>query len=201
MEEHALLTKLKIKVQLSVSEVARLAHRVGLTPNSVSVIGFLLAVLSAALYCFWELNAFFIPLATVFLLFSGLCDVLDGTMATLYGKTTTFGGFLDSLLDRYSDALVICGIIVGGLCEPVWGLAALVGSLLVSYARARAEAAGVELASVGLAERAERILLISAASFLVFVDRRALVFGVALLAILTHLTVLHRMLHVWRSSS
>ena len=75
-----------------------------------------------------------------------------------------FGGFFDSLLDRYADAFILCGIIFGGLTELHWGLAALIGSLLVSYARAKAEAAEVKMESVGLAERAERIVIIALAS-------------------------------------
>ena len=88
------------------------------------------------------------------MLISGLFDALDGAIARIYGEATKFGGFFDSVLDRYADAVVLSGIIVGGLTNLIWGLAALFGSLLVSYARARAEAAGVKMESVGLAERA-----------------------------------------------
>ena len=100
------------------------------------------------------------------LLASGFCDALDGTLARLYQQTTTFGGFLDSLLDRYADATILSGIILGELCNLFWGLTALTGSLLVSYTRARAEAAGVKMETVGIAERAERLVILATASFL-----------------------------------
>ena len=80
------------------------------------------------------------------MLTSGLFDALDGAIARTYGEVTKFGGFFDSLLDRYADAVVLCGIMLGGLTELYWGLAALIGSLLVSYSRARAEAAGIKMA-------------------------------------------------------
>ena len=76
------------------------------------------------------------------MLISGLFDALDGALARIYGNETKFGGFFDSILDRFSDAAILCGITLGGLTELHWGFFALVGSLLVSYARARAEAAG-----------------------------------------------------------
>ena len=76
-----------------------------------------------------------------------------------------------------------------------WGLAALMGSLLVSYARARAEAAGVKMESVGLAERAERIVIIALASFISYVWLDALNWSILLLAILTNLTVVQRAIY------
>jgi archaetidylinositol phosphate synthase len=109
-----------------------------------------------------------------------------------------FGGFFDSLLDRYADAAVYAGVIIGGLCEPLWGLAALAGSMLVSYSRARAEAAEINMESVGIAERAERILILSVASVAAFFWLPALNIGIILLAVLSNLTVLQRGVHVYK---
>ena len=133
------------------------------------------------------------------MLISGLFDALDGAIARIYGEATKFGGFFDSVLDRYADAVVLSGIIVGGLTNLIWGLAALFGSLLVSYARARAEAAGVKMESVGLAERAERIVIVVAASFLSYVWIDALDWSILLLAILTNLTVVQRAIYFYRA--
>jgi len=174
---------------------AKLAHSIGLTPNQISAIGIAFAFLSALAYWKWQFYTFLPILAPLFLLASGFCDALDGALARLYGETTTFGGFLDSLLDRYADAIIFCGIILGRLCDPFWGLAALIGSLLVSYARARAEAAGVKMETVGIAERAERLVILAIASFLTIVWREALSWGVVILAILTNLTVLQRVIY------
>lgn len=129
------------------------------------------------------------------MLASGFCDALDGALARIYGQTTIFGGFLDSLLDRYADAIVLCGIIFGGLCDPFVGLIAVIGSLLVSYTRARAEAAGVKMEAVGIAERAERLIVLVAASFLSVAWREALGWGVIVLAVITNLTVLQRVVY------
>jgi len=104
------------------------------------------------------------------------------------------------MLDRYADAAVLCGIILGGLTEPPWGLTALMGSLLVSYARARAEAAGVKMETVGLAERAERIVILAIASFLSSIWIEALNWGVIILVLLTNLTVIQRVLYFRRAT-
>jgi len=179
---------------------AKLAHSSGLTPNQVSTVGIALAVLSAFAYWRWQFHSFLPFLAPLLLLASGFCDALDGALARLYGETTTFGGFLDSLLDRYADAIIFCGIVLGGLCDLSWGLVALMGSLLVSYARARAEAAGVKMETVGIAERAERLVILTTASFLTIVWREALAWSVAILAVLTNLTVLQRVMHFRKAS-
>jgi len=201
-----LLTRLKERFQLWISYEAKLAHSVGLTPNWVSAIGIACALLSALLYWNSQFHQLTIIVATIFLLASGFFDALDGAIARIYGEATSFGGFLDSLLDRYADAVVLCGIILGGLCDPigpagpVGGFAALTGSLLVSYARARAEVAGVKMEAVGVAERAERIIILAVASLLTVVWRKeALGLGMIVLAILTNLTVLQRAIHFRKS--
>ena len=137
---------------------AQAAHKIGLTPNKVSFIGFILAFASAAAYGLAQNRPWFLLLATVFLLVSGFCDTLDGIIARTFQQVTVFGGFFDSVLDRYADAIVYAAILVAGLCNAAWGafwgtiwvLATLAGSLLVSYSRARAEAAGLKMESVGL---------------------------------------------------
>jgi len=195
-----LLTKLKQRAQLWFTSEAKMLHNLGLSPNQVSILGIAFAVLSALTYWQWKLNSLLLILAPLLMLASGLLDALDGALARLYGEATNFGGFFDSLLDRYADAVILCGIILGGLTEVSWGLAALMGSLLVSYARARAEAAGVKMESVGLAERAERIVLLALASFLSYVWLDALSWGVLVLAILTNLTVVQRAIYFRKAS-
>jgi archaetidylinositol phosphate synthase len=176
---------------------AKAAHKIGLTPNGVSLIGFALALFSAAVYAITQNQPLWILLATILLLASGFCDALDGILARTYQQESVFGGFFDSLLDRYSDAAVYAGVIIGGLCEPLWGLAALAGSMMVSYSRARAEAAEIKMESVGLAERAERILVLSVASVVAIFWLPALNIGIILLAVLSNFTVLQRGLHVY----
>jgi archaetidylinositol phosphate synthase len=194
------LTKLKQRVQSWLTSEAALLHRLGLTPNHVSILGLILALISAVTYWQWQLHPLLLIVAPLLMLASGLLDALDGVIARIYGEATKFGGFFDSLLDRYADAVILCGIILGGLTEVSWGLAALLGSLLVSYTRARAEAAGVKMESVGLAERAERIVILALASFLSYVWLNTLNWAVLILAILTNLTVVQRTIYFHRAA-
>jgi archaetidylinositol phosphate synthase len=203
-----MLTKLKKKVQDMLASEAKAAHKIGLTPNIVSLIGLALAFFSAAAYAIAQNQPMWLLLAVILLLASGFCDTLDGVIARIYQQQSVFGGFLDSLLDRYADAVVYAGVIIGGLCDLSWGLAALAGSLLVSYSRARAEAAGIKMESIGVAERAERMIILAAASVAAifwpqvltfgFLNISALNIGIIILAVLSNFTVLQRGVHVYR---
>lgn len=192
-----MLTKLKKRVQNLLTLEAKAAHRIGLTPNIVSLIGLTLALLSAFTFALAQRQPLWILLATILFLISGFCDALDGVIARIFQQITILGGFLDSLLDRYSDAAVYAGLIIGGLCNPIWGLASLTGSVMVSYSRARAEAIGIEMESIGIAERAERMLILSVASIAAIFWIEALNIGIILLAFLSNFTVLQRVLHVY----
>jgi archaetidylinositol phosphate synthase len=198
-----LLTKLKKKVQDMLTSEAKAAHKIGLTPNMVSAIGLALAFFSAAAYAIAQNQPLWLLLAVILLLASGFCDTLDGVLARIYQQQSVFGGFVDSLLDRYADAVVYAGVIIGGLCDPLWGLTALAGSLLVSYSRARAEAVGIKMESVGVAERAERMIILAAASVAaIFLPQvlniGVLNIGIIILAVLSNFTVLQRGVHVYR---
>jgi archaetidylinositol phosphate synthase len=195
------LTKLKQRVQQVLAAEARAAHRIGLTPNMISGLGAIFALLAALAYVRWQDGSFCLPLAIIMLLLSGFCDALDGIVARLYQQTTAFGGFLDSLLDRYADAAIYIAIIISGLCWPLWGLIALAGSLLVSYSRARAEAVNVKMESVGIAERAERMIVLVVATLIAstryWSPAAVINYAIILLAILSNLTVLQRGLYAY----
>ncbi len=195
-----MLTKLKQKVQQLLSSEAEAVHKIGLTPNAVTVIGFILAFSTAAFYALTSpQQPILLLVAVILLMLSGFCDTLDGILARTYQQASAFGGFLDSLLDRYADALVLGGIIISGACNLIAGLAALASSLMVSYSRARAEAIGIKMETVGLAERPERIIILAIASLVAIFWFPALNIGIIIIAILATLTVLQRGLHVYKS--
>jgi len=193
-------SRLKEKFEGWVAPRVRILASAGLTPNALTLLGLAASLAAAFCYLNWRIGDLLLPAAAALVLISGLLDALDGVLARAVGGASAFGGFLDSVADRYSDAVVLSAVVVAGLCDPVWGLAAVVGSIMVSYARARAEAAGVGMASVGLAERAERMLLLAAVTFAAYFRLDILRWGVLLLAALSHLTVLQRAVHFLRET-
>ncbi len=203
-----MLTRIKRRIQSMLRKEAEIANEIGLTPNHLSIIGLLSGFFSGLLYWLAGVNMFnpamsrvYLLAAIIMLLISGFMDALDGALARIYRKTSAKGGFLDSLIDRYVDSAVYIGIIIGGLCDLLWGLLALVGSLLTSYARARSEAEGVPMETIGLFERAERILVIMVASLLNVFGMDIIRWGILLLAIATNLTVLQRIIFFFRKGS
>jgi phosphatidylglycerophosphate synthase len=205
-----MLTRLKLRVQQMLASEAQLAHKIGLTPNIVSALGFGLSFLAAVAYALVSQAQPLWLLAGVFLLMaSGFCDTLDGVLARTFQQASAFGGFLDSLLDRYADALVLSGVILSGAgtADPVFGqpfiviagLAALASSFMVSYSRARAEATGVRMESIGIAERPERIIILAGSSIAAIFWLPALEIGVAAIAVLATITVIQRGIHAYQS--
>ncbi len=175
-------------------------HNIGMTANQISAIGIFLAFLAGCFYWAWQYNIFFLIVAPIVFLLSGLCDALDGIVARLHGETTVFGAFLDSMLDRYADMFILVAVTTSGLCDLFWGSVTLGGSLMVSYVRARAEAAGAKMETVGLAERAERILILAVASFVAFFWLNALNWSIMILAFLTNFTVFQRTVYFYNAS-
>jgi archaetidylinositol phosphate synthase len=200
-----LLTRLKKRIQEMLGAEAKIAHKIGFTPNKISIVGFILSLFAAVAYVVAgkyaatsEPYGLFLVLAVVLMLASGFCDTLDGIVARMFNQSSVFGAFFDSVLDRYADVVIFAGVIVGGLCSPVWGLAALGGSVLVSYTRARAEGVGVKMESVGFAERAERMLILGVFTIVAVFYLPALNLGMMVLAVLTSVTVIQRVYHVFR---
>jgi archaetidylinositol phosphate synthase len=139
--------------------------------------------------------------ASVALVIASVLDLADGAIARLNEKVTPFGGFLDSLTDRYSDAIILYGIAVflGGHFLLIFTV--LVGSLLVSYTRARAEME-IEKCDVGIGERAERLIILLIATVvhaLNIFDVNVIYWALVILAILTHVTVIQRVFFTYRA--
>jgi len=186
---------MKKRFETTIQLIVKPLAGMGVTPNHVTVLGLIVACLTAWLYWTWGGDRLRLVAAATALLISGLLDAVDGALARSSGNASRFGGFFDSVTDRYSDALAFSGLVLGSLCDAWVGLAALVGSLMVSYTRSRAEAEGVKMAGVGFAERAERMLLLAALSLASYWWLPALNYGVLALAALAHFTVLQRTLY------
>jgi archaetidylinositol phosphate synthase len=171
---------------------SRLFHKAGLSPNSLTAIGFLLSLVAASLYwgglSSWEWIA-----TLVVLLVGSYFDAVDGAMARKYGQVSKFGGVLDSVLDRLGEIAIYAGLLAGSLV-PFWiGVWALSAALMVSYVRARVSVEGVTLKGVGIAERPERLLILIVATLFWPLSNIVLPGGVLLIAILSSITVVSRL--------
>ena len=189
-----MLNQLKDTIRTSTTPIAK---AIPLSPNTLTLIGLVISLASAIAFARGELIV-----GGALILVSGMFDILDGAVARANGSMTSFGGFLDSVCDRYADAVVFIGIMYGALDGRIltsallgiplwlWCAIALVGSLLVSYTRARAEGAGVEKMDIGIAERPERMILLAIGAF-----SGLITWAIAAIVILTHITIIQRVLY------
>ena len=173
--------------------------RTRVTPNALTASGVLLCLAASVIVLFEPSNKIlFYWLAAFVFVVGSLLDILDGALARAGGKTTPFGAFLDSTTDRVSEGFMLTSIayILARQHHPVFVavvMAAVAGSILVSYTRARAEAIGLR-GDVGIGSRAERVVVITAG--LVLAPWGVLGWAIALLACTAWITVVQRVLHV-----
>jgi archaetidylinositol phosphate synthase len=146
------------KVEFILTPMAKSLTR--FSPNAISGMSLIVAVFAAlATYFSPEHWQILLPLVTILVLVSGLFDALDGKVARLTGKTSKRGDFLDHVLDRYADVLMIGAVAVSAWCNPYLGMAAIIGVLLTSYMGTQAQAVGAGRRYSGLLGRADRIVL------------------------------------------
>jgi len=152
--------QMRARVRGAVAPIALGLGRVGLTPNALTVIGFLIAALAAATAAAQA----WLP-AALLVIVGGSFDMLDGGLARAQNRVTRFGAFLDSTLDRWGEGVVYIGIVAGAsaagfVAGALLAAAAAVSSFQVSYTRAKAESLGLH-GEVGIAPRAERLVLLT----------------------------------------
>lgn len=172
----------------------RVGKKIPLNPNIVTLLGLFISIFAGVLFASDNLIG-----GALFILLSGVCDMIDGAIARSQNRKTKFGGFLDSTCDRFADAAIIIGIMYSGYIDPILGALAIHASLTVSYVRARAESEGIRC-SVGIAERAERLLIIvvcSIISALLGGSHNIMLIGFVLLTALSYITVFQRVYHAW----
>jgi CDP-diacylglycerol--glycerol-3-phosphate 3-phosphatidyltransferase len=173
--------------------------RTRVTPNALTASGVLLCGIASVLVLFEDRNEIlFFWLAALVFVVGSLLDILDGALARAGGKTTPFGAFLDSTTDRISEGFMLTAIayVLARHDHPVFvavAMAAVAGSFLVSYTRAKAEALGLR-GDVGIGSRAERVVVITAG--LVLAPWGVLPWALVLLAATAWITVAQRVLHV-----
>ena len=177
--------------------VALLMGRVGLTPNLVTIIGLLIAGVAAYLIAvgLWWAGG-------LVALFAGIFDMFDGALARNTGRASDFGALLDSTIDRVSEAVVLLGVLAFYLAgDNDWGAilvyAALVGSIMVSYMRARSEGLGIEC-KVGVMQRPERVALTGLGLIVAHWIPVVMLVVLGVIAALTTVTAIHRLVHTWR---
>ena len=195
-----LSARFKPAVTQVITPVASFALRLGISPNTVTWTG-AIAVATSALY-FYPKGEFFV--GTLIICFMALSDLLDGTMARISKKgSSTWGGFLDSTIDRITDSAILVGISIYLIkqndCLAVAVIVALVTGMLVPYIRAKAESFGIPC-SGGIAERTERLIISLAAIGLDGLGTPyVFAVGMWLLALLGTYTVIQRLMIVKRA--
>jgi CDP-diacylglycerol--glycerol-3-phosphate 3-phosphatidyltransferase len=194
--------KLRGKFSAFLALVARKLISIGVTANMITLIGFCVNVVAAVFLATGRL-----VLAGVLILFGGIFDMMDGAVARVAPKSNASGALLDSVIDRYSEGAVFLGALIyfythSNFYGVILVFAAMIGSILVSYVRARAEGLRIEC-KVGFMQRPERIALLAFGTLLqgvlsvhfAVVQSTALVLTgvIAILAITSHITAVHRL--------
>ena len=178
--------------------IIHLLARTGITPNALTVFSLVVTVGAAALAAFGHLIA-----AGLVMLFASVFDILDGALARTTDQVTRFGGALDSTLDRLAEGLMMIGLLVFFARDQSTAKVALVGltlisSLLVSYVRARAEGLGLDC-QVGIFTRPERVIVL-ALGLILSGFNYVLVVALAIILVLSSITVGQRLYHVWKQT-
>jgi len=198
-----MISKLRPTVGRFLSEnPARLMAALRITPNALTLMG-----LAFNIFTGWVLATDFshhLLIGGFLVLFSGWFDMLDGALARLSDGVTRFGGMLDSTVDRLSEAALLLGLIIffanrGDTLEVALIYSAIVGSIMVSYTRAKAEGVGFK-GEIGIFARPERIVLLALGLFLTEVSLTALVVALWILAVGANLTAIHRLFYAWQQS-
>jgi len=183
----------------STARVVSILARTRITPNTLTIAGFLVSVVAGVV-----IALDYLLIGGGLILFSGVFDMLDGSLARAKGQSTRFGALLDSTLDRLAEAAVLLGLLILYLdknttWEPVLIYITFVGSVSVSYVRARAEGLGMKC-EVGLFTRPERVIVLALGILLTYWIDKAILITLSILAIMVWVTVLQRIIHVQQQS-
>ncbi|HEY7569979.1 MAG TPA: CDP-alcohol phosphatidyltransferase family protein [Nitrososphaeraceae archaeon] len=196
-----MLNKLRNQLEPFINWLARMVVSLGLSPNQLSILGFISSIAAGIMYSLSSRTTsnnpyMFVQLAGIILLIAGFFDVLDGAVARLTHKASKRGAYLDSILDKVAEIFILISIYLGGLSSAIWCLIALSLALLVSYARARAESLNIPLIGIGIGERAERLLILALIGMIPFAG--AMQIAVIIVSIVSGVTIIQRISTVIR---
>lgn len=203
-----------------------LMHKLGVTPNMITSFGFILNLFAAVIFIIGaevaeRTDMFYVGWGGFTILIAGLFDMMDGRLARIANLSSSFGAFYDSVIDRYSELVMFLGICYFLIFQhyflsSLFAFVALIGSMMVSYTRSRAEALGIDC-SIGMMQRPARVVIIGAAamfcgityfftghfsfkiadgSFTIFETVSIFTLPVAFVAIMSNITALQRLNHV-----
>lgn len=230
METKPLRVRLQFSIYKIIDPFVKVLLKIGFTPNTVTIIGFLLNIGVAVIFIMGaekteRTDLSYVGWAGALILFAGLFDMLDGQVARLGKMSSSFGALLDSVLDRYSELFMFLGICYYLISQHYFissllAFIGLVGSMMVSYTRARAEGLGIECKG-GLMQRPERIVLVGTSAlacgiassyiggdyklfikgipFHVFETMSIFTIPLAVLAVLTNITAYNRLMDAKRA--
>ena len=183
-----------LPVKSVIEQISVSLNQHNVSPIQLTLLGLVITFLSCILYAHGHFGS-----GSWILIVAGFCDMLDGSVARSGNKASTFGAFIDSVIDRYSDFFIFGSLAVhfAYTNEPqhvILALAVIAGSFLTSYTKARAEAL-ISKCDVGVVERPERIIIICAGGLF-----GGIVPALWILAFATHLTALDRIYYTWRKT-
>ncbi|MCX6827649.1 MAG: CDP-alcohol phosphatidyltransferase family protein [candidate division Zixibacteria bacterium] len=188
------INKLKRQIyEESTPFLGRICVRMGLTPNALTIISLISAIISGIF--FWKAKVWW---GVVWMLITSLTDMLDGATARAGNMGTTFGGVLDHVSDRYGEFFILAGITMSHLVHPGWGLFALFGMIIASYTRAAAESIGkIENCAVGIMGRLEKFVLIIVGAIMehYYPTWRVLEIALIIVGLTSYITSIQRLIY------
>ena len=187
-----MLNNLRESLKPYLQNIGRAFASTGISPNVWTVVGLVFAFTASLIY---GLNVeYSLILGGIILLVSGFFDIVDGQVARYTNKISKTGGFLDSVFDKIAEVAIFFGILIGGYADPYLVFLAITLSLLVSYVRAKADAAQIKLQGIGIGERAERLLVIAIVGIIGFME-----IAVIIVVIIASITLIQRLIVMSKS--
>lgn len=187
-----------------IGPLARKIADLGFTPNQISLLSLLFAILASIFYYFSYLKPLFVLIAAIMVFLNSFLDTIDGLMARYLNIVSVQGDFVDHIIDRYADVFIICSIFFAEQIQWQIGVIAIVGVLITSYLGTQAQALDLGRYYGGIMGRADRLVLIIIASVLYFLYPydiflfNFLGWAIFIIALASHITALQRINHIWK---